>query len=126
MNLTFRSYSGQYNNISSVWEGSDGQIKFEAWWEHTQGRILAGTIAIILAIGSMIYSDMKQDIENLESRVSFLTIDKVSKEEFRIEMTQLRLQNEAIKSDIIARQDALKGGDILQRMDMMMDYIRGK
>ena len=99
--------------------------KFEAWWEHTQGRILAGTIAIVLAIGSMIYSDMKQDIENLETRVSFLTIDKVSKEEFRIEMTQLRLQNEAIKSDIIARQDGLKS-DILQRMDMVMDYIRGK
>jgi hypothetical protein len=98
---------------------------FETWWEKTQDKIIAGTIAIILGIGAMIYTDMKQRVYILEDKVAFLYNDKVSKAEFKEEMTQLRLQNDANKSDIIARQDALKN-DILQRMDMLNEYLKRK
>lgn len=98
---------------------------FNKWWENTSGKIIAGAIAIIVSIGTMMYTDTKQRVTLLEDKVSFLYSDKVSRAEFREEMVQLRLQNDANKSDIIARQDALKS-DILQRMDMILDQIKGK
>lgn len=97
---------------------------FEAWWDKMQNKIIAGSVAAILTIGSMMYTDMKQRVYLLEDRVTFLYTDKVSKAEFKEEMAQIRLQNDANKSDIIARQDALKN-DILQRMDMIMDRMKG-
>lgn len=99
--------------------------KFEAWWQEMQGKIVGTTIAIILSIGGMLYSDTRQDIKSLEERVAFLYVDKVSRQELKEELNQLRMQNDANKSDIIARQDILRN-DVLQRIDMLSTYIREK
>ena len=104
---------------------SSSNNDFNNWWEHTSGKIIAGAVAIILSIGTMMYTDTKQRVTLLEDKVSFLYQDKVSRAEFREEMAQLRLQNDANKSDIIARQDALKS-DVLQRIDMILDQMKGR
>lgn len=85
--------------------------------------IIAGyAIAIILAVSWYNYTDTKDRIRGIEERVSFLYQDKVSRAEFREEMTQMRLQIEATKTDIIARQEATKS-DILARIDLLIPHI---
>lgn len=85
-------------------------------------KILAGLLAIIFSVGGIMYTDSKQRMTTLEDRVSFLYQDKVSRAEFREEMQTLRMQNDANKSDIIARQDSLKS-DVLARIDLLIPHI---
>ena len=88
--------------------------------------IVAGyAIAIILAVSWYNYTDTKDRIRGIEERVSFLYQDKVSRAEFREEMTQMRLQIEATKTDIIARQEATKS-DILARIDLLIPHITAR
>jgi hypothetical protein len=85
--------------------------------------IIAGyAIAIILVVSWYNYTDTKDRIRGIEERVSFLYQDKVSRAEFREEMTQMRLQVEATKTDIIARQESTKS-DILARIDLLIPHI---
>lgn len=86
-------------------------------------KVAVGAITIIFTISGIMYSDAKQRITMLEERVSFLYQDKVSRAEFREEMSQLRLQNDANKSDIISRQESLKS-DILARIDLIIPHIK--
>lgn len=85
-------------------------------------KVLAGLLAVIFSVGGIMYNDSKQRITTLEDKVSFLYQDKVSRAEFREEMAQLRIQNDANKSDIIARQESLKS-DVLARIDLLIPHI---
>lgn len=87
--------------------------------------IAAYATAIVIGFGLWSYNDTKDRIKGIEERVSFLYQDKVSRAEFREEMTQMRLQIEATKSDIIARQEATKS-DILARLDLMIPHITSR
>lgn len=80
-------------------------------------------IAVIMGVAWFNYTDTKDRLKDIESKVSFLYQDKVSRAEFREEMTQVRLQIEATKSDIVARQDSMKF-DILGRLDLMMNKAK--
>lgn len=87
---------------------------------HISGKILAVVVTIFLSIGAMLYNDNKNRINVLETRVSSLVYDKVSRTELREDLQQLRLQNEANKIDIIARQESMKK-DILDRLKFISD-----
>lgn len=80
---------------------------------------IAGIIIIFWNTGA----ESKDRIKVLEERVSFLYQDKVSRAEFREEMTQVRLQIEGTKTDIVTRQDSMKS-DILGRLDLIAPLIR--
>lgn len=94
-------------------------ISFEDWLSKVSGKIVVGLATLIFTIAGIMYSDAKQRITMLEERVSFLYQDKVSRAEFREEMAQLRMQNDANKSDIIARQESTKS-DILARIELLI------
>ena len=81
------------------------------------GKIIGVAVSLALTIGGFMYSDMKARVTVLEEKVSFLYQDKVSRAEFREEMNQIRMQNEANKTDILSRQESTKS-DILARMDL--------
>lgn len=85
-------------------------------------KISAGAIALLISIASVQYVDMKQRTTILEDRVSFLYQDKVSRAEFREEMNQLRQQNDANKSDIVARIESQKS-DVLARIDLIIPRL---
>jgi hypothetical protein len=84
--------------------------------------IAAYSVVAIVGIAWWSYNDTNDRIRGIEERVSFLYQDKVSRAEFREEMTQMRLQIEGTKSDIIARQEATKT-DILARLDLIIPHI---
>lgn len=81
------------------------------------GKIIGVGLSLILTVGGIMYSDMKARVTVLEEKVSFLYQDKVSRAEFKEEMNQIRMQNEANKTDILSRQESTKS-DILARMDL--------
>lgn len=83
------------------------------------------SLAIILGISAWSYNDIKTRISGIEERVSFLFQDKVSRAEFREEMTQMRMQIEGTKTDIIARQESTKA-DILSRLDLLIPHLTRK
>jgi hypothetical protein len=118
---------GKYLTIAMEWlmEKVAQENKVESKPDRLQRiiTIIAGyAIAIILAVSWYNYTDTKDRIRGIEERVSFLYQDKVSRAEFREEMTQMRLQIEATKTDIIARQEATKS-DILARIDLLIPHI---
>lgn len=82
------------------------------------GKVITVAVTIIISIMSMLYTDMKTRVGSLEERTTFILQDKVSRAEFKDEMTQMRLQIEGIKTDIITRQQSMKK-DILDRLDLM-------
>lgn len=86
------------------------------------GKVASFAIAVVVGIAGIMYNDIKQRTTTLEERVSFLYQDKVSRAEFREEMIQLRQQNDANKTDIIARQETMKS-DILARFDLLIPHI---
>lgn len=86
-------------------------------FNHIYGKIIAVGLSLTLSLGGFLYSDMKARLNVVEEKVSFLYQDKVSRAEFREEMNQLRTQNEANKSDILARTESTKQ-DILARLDL--------
>lgn len=88
-------------------------------------KILAGLLTIIFTVGGIMYTDSKQRITTLEDKVSFLYQDKVSRAEFREEMSQIRIQNDANKSDIIARQESMKS-DIIARINLLVPHVDRK
>ena len=89
------------------------------------GKVATFAIALLFTVGGIMYNDMKTRTAALEERVSFLFQDKVSRAEFKEEMTQLRIQNEANKTDILARQETMKS-DILARIDLLVPYLRDR
>jgi hypothetical protein len=118
---------GKYLTIAMEWlmEKVAQENKVESKPDRLQRiiTIIAGyAIAIILAVSWYNYTDTKDRIRGIEERVSFLYQDKVSRAEFREEMTQMRLQIEATKTDIIAIQEATKS-DILARIDLLIPHI---
>lgn len=86
------------------------------------GKIIAVAVSLALSIGGFMYNDLKSRTAVLEEKVSFLYQDKVSRAEFREEMNQLRMQNDANKADILSRQETTKQ-DILARMDLYFNPI---
>jgi hypothetical protein len=62
-------------------------------------------LAAIVSMTVFMYQETRTKVENLEKNVSTLQQEKVSKAELREELDRLRTQNEANKSDIIARID---------------------
>lgn len=82
------------------------------------GKVIAIAVSIFISIGAVLYNDFNSRIGVLENRVSGLVYDKVSRSELKEDLHQLRLQNEANKLDIIARQEAMKE-DILDRLQML-------
>lgn len=89
------------------------------------GKVATFAITVLVTIAGIMYTDAKQRITTLEERVSFLFQDKVSRAEFREEMGQVRIQLEATKSDIIARQETMKS-DILARFDLLISNMSGR
>lgn len=82
--------------------------------------VAAYAVAAVMGMSWYNTTESKDRIKALEERVSFLYQDKVSRAEFREEMTQVRLQIEATKSDIVSRQDSMKF-DILGRLDLILN-----
>lgn len=80
------------------------------------GKGLTILLAIVVAVAGMAYKDIITRQSQIEDKVSFLYQDKVSRAEFREEMTQLRVQNDATKSEMLA-QMRIANGDIISRMD---------
>lgn len=85
-------------------------------------KFCAGAIALVISFGGVQYMEIKQRTTILEDRVSFLYQDKVSRAEFREEMNQLRQQNDANKSDIVARIESQKS-DVLARIDLIIPRL---
>lgn len=77
--------------------------KINRWTE----RLIALLITIIICVVSTMYYEQRRRIETLETNVSFLYQDKVSKADLREEIERIRIQNDANKSDIISRIDFL-------------------
>lgn len=88
------------------------------------GRVAAFSITVVVAIAGMIYKDTSNRVANVEERVNYLFMDKISRAEFKEEINQLRVQNEANKADILSRQNSVRE-DIIARLDMYMQ-IRGE
>lgn len=89
---------------------------------HIYTKLLAFSVTAILTLTGMLYKDTKDKIDVLETRVSALFQEKVSRAEFKEEINQLRIQNETNKLDIINRQESVKN-DILARIDFIMSNV---
>lgn len=83
-------------------------------------KVIAIAATVLMSLATMLYNDNKNRIEILEGRVSALVYDKVSRSELREDLHQLRMQNEANKADIIARQESMKR-DILDRLKLVTE-----
>lgn len=106
------------NNNNNTPESSDKYNKLI-------GKVASWAVAVVICVAGVMYTDAKQRITTLEDRVSFLYQDKVSRAEFREEMGQVRLQIEATKSDILARQETSKA-DILARIDLLGTILKDR
>jgi len=83
------------------------------------GKVLTIVAGLLISIGTMAYTDINTRLSSLEEKASFLFQDKISRGEFVEQMNQIRRQNDAMKSDILARQEGMKS-DILSRLDLIL------
>lgn len=64
---------------------------------------------LLIAILFLAYQDQRADIVRLEEKVSFLTLDKVSRTDLRETEARIMARIEGMQSDILARMDLLFG-----------------
>lgn len=83
------------------------------------GKILAFSVTAILTLTGWMYTDMKNKIDVLDSRVNILFQEKVSRSELKDELTRIMIQNDNNKTDILYRQQQMKE-DIISRMEFFM------
>lgn len=76
-------------------------------------------VTIIITILGGLYTTTIERISNTEEKVSFLMQDKVSRAELREVATDLRIQSDKNKSEILQQQSDMKG-DILARLDLIL------
>lgn len=103
----------------------DSRTIINATLAKISGKVLTIIAGLLISIGTMAYSNINTRITTLEDRVSFLYQDKLSRSEFSERMNQIQKQNEALKADIIARQDNMKD-DILSRLDLILKAQKGQ
>lgn len=91
-------------------------------------KMIAFTVAGMLTLSGMIYTDMKAKVDVLDERVNILFQEKVSRKEFKEEMSILHSRMEGSNRDLMSRQDEMKA-DILARLDLIIrssPYTRDK
>lgn len=69
-------------------------------------RVISFLVAALVGLGGHLYSTMNTRISVLEDKVVHLQQDKVSRAEFKEEMTQLRTENTNNMQNILTRIDA--------------------
>lgn len=76
-------------------------------------------VGAVISVSGWVWNQQNSRVDKLEQQVSFLTQDKVSRIELKDEIALMRNQIELTKSDIITRQESMKG-DILSRLDYIL------
>lgn len=69
-------------------------------------KVISFLVAALVGLGGHLYSTMLTRVDILEDKVVFLQQDKVSRAEFKEEMTQLRSENTNNMQNILTRIDA--------------------
>lgn len=64
---------------------------------------------LLIAILFLAYQDQRADIVRLEEKVSFLTLDKVSRTDLRETEARIMARIEGMQSDLLARLDLYFG-----------------
>lgn len=89
------------------------------------GKVLTIVAGLLISIGTMAYTNIDTRISTLEEKTSYLFQDKISRGEFIQSLNQIRVQNDAMKADILARQEGMKS-DILSRLDLILKIQKGQ
>lgn len=71
------------------------------------GKVISVIAGLLITILTLAYTNISTRITTLEDRTTNLYTEKVSRSEFAQQMNQLRLQNEAMKTDILSRLDLI-------------------
>ena len=81
-------------------------------------------VSIVVALLWFLYTTAIDRVSTLESRVSLLAQEKVSRAELKTITDELRQQNIETKRDIISQQETMKS-DILSRLDYILKIQQG-
>lgn len=92
-------------------------------FEQISGKTITIGISILIALMSMLYTDMKDRVGKMEERVTFLYNDKLSRGEFMDTMRDLKEEMLISRKDT-DRQLQLMRSEILERIDLMIQYSR--
>lgn len=71
-------------------------------------KVISVLVGVIIALGGHFISSMDSRLAVTEEKVAFMQHDKVSRAEFREEMSQLRLDMSNNNQDVIARMEMNK------------------
>lgn len=92
---------------------------FNEKWAQLSSKVLIGAVSVIFAVVGMMYSEVKQRLYALEEKVSYLQVDKISREEFKLEFIELRKELAENRADSALRDENMKR-EIIDRINLLM------
>jgi len=97
------------------------ESRINSYWE----RAAIGLLAIVMSLTVWAFKEQGQRVENLEIKV--IALDKVKTDRGDLREVEERLSStlQALKSDLIARQD-ISQANILARIDLYMNQQNKK
>lgn len=91
--------------------------KINKWVE----KFAVWLVGILVSIGGFMYTQMDSRVDKIEERVSYLYQDKVSRQELREEVGQLKVQIDRFGKDQAERTELMKN-EILGRIDLILRF----
>ena len=92
---------------------------FNEKWAQLSSKVLIGAVSVIFAIVGMMYSEAKQRLYSLEEKVSYLQIDKMSRDEFKLEFIELKKELAEQRATSAAANEVMKR-EIIDRINLLM------
>ena len=89
------------------------ESRINSYWE----RAALGLMAIVMSLVVWSFQEQGKRVENLEAKVIAMDKVKVDRSDLKEVEERLNSKMDALKSDIIARQDLMQSS-ILSRLDM--------
>ncbi|HLS54191.1 MAG TPA: hypothetical protein VK031_09470 [Tissierellaceae bacterium] len=113
------------NNCSTTSAAKSRVHDLSNKFDKISGKVVTIGVSVLIALMSMLYTDMKDRVNKMEERVTFLYNDKLSRSEFLDTMREIKEDMLLSRKETDKQIQSVKT-EIIERLDLILQYNRDR